>query len=271
MTLDKLINDILSTYTHLWVIVWIWVVLLILSSIILAFQFFPKSSVVVFFELAFEKVYEFFEWILWEWEKWWIKTYITILFFIILFSNLFGVLLGFLLPIFGEYLKDYVKAPTGDINFNLAMAIVWVSIMISEQFKHLGFWHFVYDYFPVGWKWYIPYERGNLPKFIDYPIFAFVKACDIVISVFLWVLEIVGHLAKLISLSFRLFGNITAGSLLLLMMVGAISALTSSLIGIEFPVIAPLLIHMQEILVSFIQALVFPLLIAIFIKVAKVG
>jgi F0F1-type ATP synthase membrane subunit a len=54
------------------------------------------------------------------------------------------------------------------------------------------------------------------------------------------------------------------------MLVFAVSGLTTDWFGIDFPVIAPVLIYLQEILVALIQALVFPLLIAIFIKVAKV-
>ena len=271
MTLDKLITDALGMYAHPWVIIWILIELLLIIFIIIAFKKFPKSGPVVLFDFAFEKVYEFFEEILWEWEKQLIKTYITILFFIILISNLFGVFLEFFLPIFGHGLEHYIKIPTADINFNLAMAIIWVVIMIIEQFKHLWLKHFAYDYFPVLWKGYIPYELGSLPKFIDYPLFLIIKTFDIIISLFLWVLEIVGHWAKLISLSFRLFGNVTSGGILLAMLVWAVSVLSVKLIGIEFPVIIPLIIYIQELLVALIQALVFPLLVAIFIKVAKVS
>jgi F-type H+-transporting ATPase subunit a len=87
---------------------------------------------------------------------------------------------------------------------------------------------------------------------------------------FLGVLEIVGHIAKVVSLSFRLFGNIMAGWLLLGMLVAAAAGLSYNLIGFEFPIIWPIIIHLQGMLVALIQALVFPLLIAIFIKVAKV-
>jgi len=271
MTLDKLITDIFGVYIHTWVIVWIFAELLIIIAIILVFKFYPKSNIATFFDLSFQKIYEFFEDILWKEEKWWIKTYITLLFFVILISNLFWVLLEFFLPIFWHNMDHFIKIPTADINFNLAMAIIWVLIVISEQFKHLWFLHFIYDYFPVLWKWYIPYERWKLPKYIDYPLFSLVKVFDIVISVFLWLLEIIWHIAKLISLSFRLFGNVTSGWMLLVMLVWAVSALSVSIINIEFPVILPLIIYLQEILVSFIQALVFPLLIAIFIKVAKVS
>ncbi|MBT3853469.1 hypothetical protein HOF65_05905 [bacterium] len=43
-----------------------------------------------------------------------------------------------------------------------------------------------------------------------------------------------------------------------------------NLFHIDFPIIGPIILYLQELLVAFIQALVFPLLIAIFIKVAKV-
>jgi F0F1-type ATP synthase membrane subunit a len=49
----------------------------------------------VFFEMFFEKVYEFFEDILGLEEKKWTKMYITSLFFIIIFSNIIGMLLEF--------------------------------------------------------------------------------------------------------------------------------------------------------------------------------
>jgi hypothetical protein len=56
----------------------------------------------------------------------------------------------------------------------------------------------------------------------------------------------------------------------MVMLVWAVSALTTNLIWFEFPVLGPIILHLQALLVAFIQALVFPLLIAIFIKVAKV-
>lgn len=224
----------------------------------------------VFFEMFFEKIYEFFEDILGKEEKRWTKMYITLLFFIILFSNLLGVFIELLLPIFGDELHHLVTIPTADINFNVAMAVIWVVIVIYEQFKFLGFWKAIYEYVPVWGKNYIPFEKGKLPKVIDIPVFLLVKAFDIVISVFLGLLEIVGHWAKIISLSFRLFGNVTSGGILLGMLILAVNWATNNLIGFEFPVLAPIILYLQELLVAFIQALVFPLLVAIFIKVAKV-
>lgn len=257
-------------YTEPWVTVGIGVELVIIALMVLAFQAWRNSSFMVFFEMFFEKIFEFFEDILGTEEKRWTKMYITLLFFIILFSNILGSFLEFFLNIFGHELEHFIKIPTADINFNVAMAVIWVVIVIYEQFKFLGFWKAIYEYAPIGWKNYIPFERGNLPKYIDLPVFLLVKTFDIIISMFLGALEIVGHGAKIISLSFRLFGNVTSGGLLMVMLVGAVSALTTNLVWFEFPVLGPIILHLQALLVAFIQALVFPLLIAIFIKVAKV-
>jgi len=249
--------------------------LVIILLIILAFKSFPKSSFVLLFDLMFEKVYDFFEDLLWKEEKNWIKMYVTILFFIIIISNLFWVFLELLLPAFGlehghAVLAHYIVIPTATKEFNIAMATIWVLIVTYEQFKSLGFTKFLYEYFPIFGKDYIPYTRGKMPAAIDWPLFLIVKFFDIVISMFLWVLEIIWTVAKIISLSFRLFWNVFSGWILLAMLMWAVVWLSTLLFkGFEFPIIAPIIIYLQEILVAMIQAFVFPLLIAIFIKVAK--
>jgi len=165
--------------------------------------------------------------------------------------------------------RKFYYNPTSDINFNVAMDVIWLIIILAEQFKFLWFWKTIYEYFPVFWKDYIPYKRWNLPAIIDWPLFLFVKTCDIVISLFLWILDIVWHWAKIISLSFRLFWNMTSWWILLAMLVWAVSWLTLNTFGFEFPVVWPIILYVQSLLVSLIQALVFPLLVAIFIKVWK--
>ena len=249
---------------------WILLELFIVLLLYIGFKYFPKSWIMIMMELTFEMAYEFFEEILWIKEKRWIKMYITLVFFIILISNLLWVFLEFLLPVFGESLHHLISIPTADINFNIAMAIVWVVIVILEQFKALWFWKAVHTYVPIKWMDLIPFERWNLPVALDWFVFILVKFFDIAISLFLWALEIVWHAAKIISLSFRLFWNMTSGWILLVMLFGAIGGLTMNLFHIDFPVIGPIILYVQELLVAFIQALVFPLLIAIFIKVAKV-
>lgn len=263
-------KEAVSVYTHPWVIVWLWLELLLFLLLIFGYKKFKNTSFMVFFDMVFEKIYNFFEDILGLEEKKWTKIYVTVLFFIILISNLLWVTMELLIPIFGHWLEHWVTIPTADLNFNVAMALVWVTIVLYEQFKFLWVWKTIYEYFPVLWKNYIPYERWNFNKIIDIPLFLLVKFFDIIISLFLWVLEIIGHLAKIISLSFRLFWNVTSWWILLAMLIWWLSALSSSLVGIDFPIIWPVVLYLQELLVALIQALVFPLLIAIFIKVAKV-
>ncbi len=253
-----------------------YILIFVMAALIFVLKKYPKSSFGVFFDLIFEKAFDFFEDILGKDEKKWIIMYIVVMFFVIGITNILWVVIELIAPMFGVdekkqlMLEHYVAIPTWDKNFNIAMALIGVIIVIKEQFGALGFKKAMYEYFPILGKGYVPYVRGSLPGIIDWPLFLFVKACDIIISMFLGVLEIVWHVAKVVSLSFRLFGNIMAGWLLLGMLVAAAAGLSYNLIWFEFPIIGPIIIHLQWMLVALIQALVFPLLIAIFIKVAKV-
>lgn len=262
-----------------WMLVWqasytgLLVEVILIFLIFLSYKFAKNGWFSIFFELIFEKAYEFFEDILWKEEQKWIKMYIITMFFIILLSNLTWTVLDFIIPTLSETNKEhfehFIKIPSSDINFNIAMAIIWVLIVIMEQFKTLGFTKTLYEYFPIFWKNLIPFEKGKLPFLVDNLVYLIVKIFDIVISLFLWILDVVWHLAKIISLSFRLFWNMTSGWLLLAMLFAGLIWATS-FIGSGFPIIGPVILYMQWLLVALIQALVFPLLIAIFIKVAKV-
>ena len=260
--------------------VWILIEFMIIGVIYFFMTKKPNSAFSVFFDLMYEKVYVFFEDILWIEEKKWTKLYITGMFFVILFSNLLWVFLE-IIWVWLPFLHHIISIPSSDLNFNVAMALIWVSIVIYEQFAFLWFGKALYEYVPILGKDYIPYEKWKLNKYIDWPLFILVKIFDILISLFLGILEIVGHWAKIISLSFRLFGNITSGWMLLAMLLAWIEMLTWSISGfvtwlfwdsvkINFPIILPIILHLQWLLVALIQALVFPLLVAIFIKVAKV-
>jgi F0F1-type ATP synthase membrane subunit a len=78
-------------------------------------------------------------------------------------------------------------------------------------------------------------------------------------------------LAKVISLAFRLFGNMLSGTVLLSVLMVGLWSFTSASFGVEFPIIAPIILIAQGLLVACIQALVFPLLLAIYVKVARMG
>lgn len=88
---------------------------------------------------------------------------------------------------------------------------------------------------------------GYLGKFLNFknPLLFFVG-----------ILEIVGEVAKILSLSFRLFGNIFAGEVLL------------SVFLFIFPFILPLPFMFLELVTALIQAFVFSVLTLVFIKMA---
>lgn len=95
--------------------------------------------------------------------------------------------------------------PTSDVQFNTALSLFSVLLLLYVQFGALGCKKFIYSYIPVWGKGYITLERGKLSSLVYYPLKTFTKIADIIISLFLGFLDIVGTLAKVISLSFRLF------------------------------------------------------------------
>jgi len=76
------------------------------------------------------------------------------------------------------------------------------------------------------------------------------------IGVLVGIVELIGNLARLISLSFRLFGNIFAGEVLILV------------ISSFAPLLAPLPFILFEMFVGFLQAIIFALLTLAFIQIA---
>lgn len=122
----------------------------------------------------------------------------------------------------------FVRSPSSDLNFTLALAIISVISIQYYGIKRFGF-----------------FKYGK--KFINF---------ENPIKFFIGILEILSEFAKIISFSFRLFGNIFAGEVLLLVMYFLV------------PFIAPLPFLFLEIFVGFIQALVFSMLTLVFLKIA---
>ncbi len=162
-------------------------------------------------------MYDFFEDILGKEIQTWVLKYVLTLFAVILFSNLMSVLLSLLSPFFGMspegvfYLEHYITVPSADIHFNLAMAIMSMCVIIYIQMKAYGFGGFLYEYFPIFGKGYIEIEQGNM-NIVVYKILKIIaKTFDVVVSHFLGLLDLLEYAARTISLSFRLFGNMTSG------------------------------------------------------------
>lgn len=100
--------------------------------------------------------------------------------------------------------------------------------------------------FTVVWIWGFQAQGiGYLGKF-------FIPPWKNPIMTFVGLLELVSEFIRIISWSFRLFGNIFAGSVLLLIMAFLV------------PFIAPIAIYGLELFVGLIQAIVFALLVLVF-------
>lgn len=137
------------------------------------------------------------------------------------------------------------RGATADINTTVALAILGVFAT-----------HLV-GIFSVGaWKHFNKFL--NLKAFLDIPG-KIAKDRTIVlvnpIKAFVGVVEVVGEVSKVASLSLRLFGNIFAGEVL----IASIMAITAFLVPIPFMFL--------EILVGFIQAIIFSTLILVFMTI----
>ncbi|MBI2626386.1 MAG: F0F1 ATP synthase subunit A [Candidatus Nealsonbacteria bacterium] len=155
---------------------------------------------------------------------------VATLFIFILISNWMGILpgVGSIGIMEHEELVPFFRSTNSDINMTLALAII--SVMATQIFgiSMVGFSHY-------------------FSKFISFkgPI-----------QFFTGILELIAEIAKIISFSFRLFGNIFAGEVLLVV------------IFFLVPLIVPLPFLFLEIFVGFIQALVFAMLTLVFLTVA---
>ncbi len=156
------------------------------------------------------------------------------IFLFVLIINWLGLLPGFgsigFFHTKGEH-KAFIpllRGASADLNTTIALALISVFLTQVFSIRYLGL-------------------RGYIGRFIKLknPIMFFVG-----------ILELIAELAKIISFSFRLFGNIFAGEVLLLVMITLI------------PFIIPIPFLVLEIFVGFIQALVFALLTLFFIKIA---
>jgi F-type H+-transporting ATPase subunit a len=160
------------------------------------------------------------------------------IFFFVLVSNWMG-----LLPGFGSIgrnemhnghivLVPFFRAASADLNFTIALAIISVVAAQVYGMRTVGSLAYWGKFFVPPWK--SPY----------------------VIGTFVGLLEFISEFAKIISFSFRLFGNVFAGEILLAVM------------AFLAPVLAPIPFFFLEIFVGVVQAMVFAMLSLVFFKIA---
>ncbi len=151
---------------------------------------------------------------------------IATFFLFIIFGNWIGLLPG--VGSIGE--PPIFRGATADLNTTLSLALVSVGATQWFGLKHL--------------------KLNYLKKFFNFsgPI-----------EFFVGLMEFISELAKILSFAFRLFGNVFAGEVLLVV------------IAFLLPFIGPIPFLGLEIFIGFIQALVFSLLTLVFLHLATLS
>ena len=178
-------------------------------------------------EMVLEGLLSFFEGVAGEHAREFFPL-ITTFFLYILLSNWSGLLpgvgtIGFYIYEHGkEVFVPFLRGATADLNTTFALALISVFALHYYAFEHLGASKYIFSRFvnPIG------------------------------------ILELMADFAKVLSFSFRLFGNIFAGEVLLIVIAGLM------------PFFAPLPFIGLELFVGLIQALIFTTLTTIFFKTA---
>jgi len=120
------------------------------------------------------------------------------------------------------------RSPASDLNFTLALALIAVTLINVLGAAAIGIKKRAAVFF-------------NFKGPIDF---------------FVGILELIGEFARIISFSFRLFGNVFAGEVLLAIMAYLV------------PYVVPLPFMFLEIFVGFIQAFIFGMLTLVFVAMA---
>ena len=168
-----------------------------------------------------------------------------------------------LLPIFGtigflehghghevEFIPLFRGANT-DINLPLSIAIVSFILVETWGMRVVGFFHYTGEFINVGGlgRGFKLLFTGRLKEAPMAIIFGFINMC-------VGLLEIFSHMTRMLSFTFRLFGNMTAGEILV----------TVSCFLI--PMIFTIPFYGLELLIGLIQALIFSGLTLVFATVA---
>ncbi len=162
---------------------------------------------------------------------------IATFFIFILLSNWSGLIPGFGTIGIREHsgaLIPFGRAGTADLNTTIALSLISVFAVQFLGISVLGL-------------------RGYAKKFFVSPLHK-----PYVIGTIVGLFELMGEVTKLISFSFRLFGNIFAGEVLLIV------------IGNLVPYILPLPFLALEVFAGLVQAGVFSVLTLVFLKMATV-
>ena len=181
------------------------------------------------------------------------------LFLFILIHNWSGLLPGVGTIGHGYYidghfsiLKPLIRPGNADLNMTLALALVanlcWVYFIV----KYAGFKAIAKDLFG---------NKADRTQ-VNFAVFAFLGVLFIAVGL----IEILSIFFRPVSLTFRLFGNVFGGESLLHSMFHLGNTLGLPELATKITmVVAPIPFYFMEVLIGFVQALVFMLLISVYI------
>lgn len=178
--------------------------------------------------------------------------FVLAFFFMILINNWLGIIpgVGSIGQIVSEHGEEvfvpFLRGGTADLNTTLALASLAVVASHIFGVVAIGAWKYLNKFI-------------NIQAFIDIPKKVLKDPSVLLINpikAFVGLIEIVGELAKIASLSFRLFGNIFAGEVLL----ASMSAILA--FGVPIPFL------FLEVIVGLIQALIFAILVLIYVSIS---
>lgn len=218
---------------------WIAIAVLILAGLLIGrnTRLIP-SRIQLLFEMMFEYVYDFVSTTLGSREL--ARTYFPLLMTLFLFIFVANIL--HFIPGVGSltyHAADgatvpFLRAPNTDLNVTLALTIIVVTVIELAGVFALGLWRYA----------------GKFINFSGHSI------GERLLNFVVGLIELISEAGRLVSFSFRLFGNIFAGEVLIAVLVYFV------------PYILPVPLMAFEVFVGFIQAAVFAMLTLFFIKIA---
>ncbi len=162
---------------------------------------------------------------------------IATIFLFVLFSNWVGLLPGMhTIGLTGHHAEGshtiipFIRATSADLNFTLALSLIAVITIQFTGIAALGVTKYAQKFLVS--PFHKPYGIGTL----------------------VGVLELISEVGKTVSFTFRLFGNVFAGEVLLIVMLHLV------------PYFLPLPFLFLEVFVGLIQAIVFAMLTLVFLK-----
>ena len=194
----------------------------LVSAILIAVALAVKGSIQMvprgiqnFMETIVDVIWKLVDENIGHWSKQLFPFIMTIFLFILL-CNLMGLVPGF-------------ASPTSNVNTNAAMAI---PVFLATHFYGIR----------VHGASYINHFLGPIRSMAALPL-----------MVLMFFVEVIGHIARPITLTVRLFGNMTGKHIILIVL------------GIIAPILAPAVILGLGVLVSIVQAFVFALLATLYL------